>query len=255
MDSVLEKFSVFDFFNLICTGAVFLIGLQFMGIRVHTFFAYLCSIDISKENNFISLVFYLAVILGVCYVVGSCMQELGAFLQKKIFRIQENAISSFLNNPNTIRNEVKRQVYIEEAKKLFKKKGIHIKGNKFTEEQCNYFFAYCVYYIQVREHHKKTEKMRELHGISNMLSTCFAILPIIGVVIHLINAYFIDFEFVENISFTQIIIFICVFIFLATVFWFRMKKNILYRIRMVLGIFEASIDKDLKRDEQNRCIP
>lgn len=217
MDSVLGKFSVFDFFNLICTGAIFLVGLQFMGIRVFSLFSFICSVDIfkdSNDNNVVNIIFYVAVIIGVCYIIGSCIQEFGSFLQKKKFRVQENAVSSFLNNPKVINNEIKRRVYIEEAKKIFNKKGIRIKNNKFSEEQCNYFFAYCVYYIQVREHHKKTEKMRELHGISNMLATGFAILTVVGILVLLFNVFSVDETlYIEKISLIRIVAFICIFIF------------------------------------------
>lgn len=248
MDSVFGKFSVFDFFNLICTGAIFMAGLQFMGIQVLSLFSFLCSVDIfknSSDNNVVNIIFYVAVIIGACYIIGSCIQEFGSFLQKKKFRVQENAVSSFLNNPKVINNEVKRQVYIKEAKKVFNKKGIRVNNNSFSEEQCNYFFAYCVYYIQVREHHQKTEKMRELHGISNMLSTGFAILTIVNVFVLIFNIFSIDeILYIEKISLIRILALIFIFAILSVVFWFRMKKNILYRIRMVLGIYEASIDKD-----------
>ena len=55
-----------------------------------------------------------------------------------------------------------------------------------------------MYYIQVREQHQKTEKMRDIHGISNMLSTCFSILTICGLLLHLINAFIYELSFVEN---------------------------------------------------------
>ena len=86
--------------------------------------------------------------------------------------------------------------------------------------------------------------MREVHGISNMLSTCFALLPIMSGIVYLFSMLFNLSEFVEIPTLGQLFITIGLFILLAIVFWFRMKKNILNRIRMVMGIYEASIDKD-----------
>ena len=240
MDNFLEKFSVFDFFNLIITGFVFIISLQFLGIDLHSYIIEKCLIDIfSNVDDKISgnLIFYIVVMIVISYIIGSCIQEIGSFIQNKKFRFKEKAIRKFLNNKNVIGNETKRLIYINEAKKLFKDKGIKLNGNKFTKAQCSYFFTHCLYYIQVRGYHGKTERMREIYGLSNMLSTCFAILSLIGCV-NIIYLLMNDFEYCHNL------ILIIVFSVLAVVFWFRMKRDNLNRIRMIMGIYEACIGMD-----------
>ena len=243
MDSVFEKFSVFDFFNLVFSGAIFLIGIQFLGIRVFNLISLLCSIDFTKVNS-LEKVLYFTIVLCVCYVIGSCIQEVGSLFQNKCFDVQDKAISNLLNDYEVVGNRQKHKVYVDKAKKLFESKDITIYDNCFSEDQCKYFFAYCVYYIQVRDYNKKTEKMRDVHGISNMLSTSFAILFIFGSLTILINTIFgaeLLFEYTPSI---KSIILLVIYAVLAVLFWFKMKKNILYRIRMVLGVFDASTDKE-----------
>lgn len=240
MDNLFGKFNVFDFFNLILSGAIFIIGLQFVGIKIHNFIISNCGLlEISKSENLnlLNLILYIVIVLAICYIIGGCMQEIGTFFQKKVFRVYEKSISTFLNDSSIVDNEIKYMVYRNEANKLFKLKGIKARKDKFSVEQNKYFFSYCVYYIQIRGQHEKTEKLREISGLSNILSTCFAILFIIGC-----GGWI--YQMISGINDLQILITIIIFAMLAIVFWFRMKKIILYRIRMVLCIYEACIDMD-----------
>lgn len=116
MDNILGKYSVYDFFNLICTGAVFLIGLQFLGIDMYTALLTLFSVDILQEINMINLFIIVFLLIGVCYIIGSVIQEFSGFLEKKVFRIYDKAIERLMYDKKVITNDIKRQVYIAEAK-------------------------------------------------------------------------------------------------------------------------------------------
>ncbi len=41
------------------------------------------------------------------------------------------------------------------------------------EELSQYFFAYCIYYLQAKGKNQKTERMRDVAAIAGMLSTLF----------------------------------------------------------------------------------
>lgn len=256
IDSVLEKFSIFDFFNLIFTGIIFLISLHFVGIRLFDWISlsFYDSIFVTMILNkytiegdgiitFMMFV-YFVFLLAILYVIGSIIQELGSFAQNKISKIQYRAISSVLNNESILKNKIKREICSKEARELFKTKNIKLKKDEFTSEHCHYFYTYCLYYIQIREQHKKLEKMRGLQGISNMLSTNFGISAFGGIITYLFQAHLANTSYIQKIDFKTFAVIIITYISLSIIFWFRMKKQILYRIRMVLNTYEANVVRE-----------
>lgn len=257
MDGVLEKFSIFDFFNLIFTGFIFLMSLQFLNIFL---FDYISSIF--YNSKFISMLFakigqadndtttsilisYFIFLMSISYIIGSFIQEIGLFMQDKITKVQDRTISNILNDDTIVKGGIKRQICVKEARELFQKKNIkYSKKGKFTSDQCHYFYTYCIYYIQIREQHKKTEKMRNLHGISSMLSTNFALSVLIGIIFHILFPNILQTSYIKNIDINYLIIILIIYSLLAIMFWMRMKKHILHRIRMVLNTYEVNVDKE-----------
>ena len=237
MDGVLNKFSVFDFFNLIATGAIFSIGLELLEISIYD---YLISYVIGKNEAIIDIIFSIAVITGICYIFGCCLQDIGNAIEKKYCRIHRNIISTFLNKPEIVGNEIKRMLYREKARKLFKEKMIFTipeQNENFSGEQCRYFFSHCEYYLQVNEFNKKTEKMYEIQGLANMLMVCFGFLSIGG-------CFRLYYLFMTKSDVTQTLILSIIFSVLCIIFYFRMKKVILYRVRMILSTYDVSTDKN-----------
>ena len=258
MDSVLEKFSIFDFFNLIFTGIIFLISLQFIGFHLFDFIssvfydsmfiAMLMGKVSTEPDNTITfiMIIYFIYLLAISYIIGSIIQELGSFIQNKFFKIQDKAISSVLEDTSIINNEIKRKICVREAKELFERKNIKLnKGEKFTSVQSHYFYTYCIYYIQIRDQHNKPEKMRGLQGISNMLSTSFAVSSFCGIIAYIFQPQLTNTSYVQKLDIKYFILTLIIYVSLSIIFWFRMKKNILYRIRMVLNTYEANVDKEL----------
>lgn len=178
MDVFFEKFSVYDFFNLIISGGTFIGGLHFIGFAPLFFLVN----DIGIPDNEIVTI---ALILLVCYIIGFELQGIELWLEQNILNIQSTMTGKFLkdsDNGKVITNDEKLKSYQKKAKKLFKMKKIKIKDNNFTENQCEYFFAYCSYFVQVKGYSKKTEKMRGLKGLSSLWMVCFALLFMIGTV-------------------------------------------------------------------------
>lgn len=179
-------------------------------------------------------------------VLSQIVLRLGSRIQvqENFFQIKKKATASCLYSHGIITNKVKRKTYVKEAKKLFDKKGIkYEKKGKLSEFHNDYFFAYCEYYIQNKELNRKTEKLRDIHGFSNMLSTCFALILILGILLQAVSKYLFHLPFVTYIKISSLFTLIPVYAALSIIFWFRMKKNINYRIRMILGIYDASINE------------
>lgn len=230
MDGFFEKYNSYDFFNMIIIGLIFLGSIRLFGVNVFGIISQSFSLDYTNTSE---AVFLGAILLVGCYVAGSCMQELGTWLERHIFKTKKKLLSNLLNDVAIVGNEAKLRVYQQFAKELLFGKGISCIENRFTTEQCEYFFAHCVYYIQVHNLHGKTERMRDHQGLSALLMSCFGCLFLIA------SGYVICLSKTEsNISKQLMVSYL--FGILAVAFYFRMKRTLRDRIRMVLGIYEAS---------------
>lgn len=237
MEGLFEKFSLYDFFNLIITGAVFLVGLHLLGFAPLGFV-------VDNMNLPDDKVIILATILLLCYIIGAELQGVELFvIEKKKVTVEREMIQTFLNkNSNVIPNKEKLKIYRNEARSLFKTKNIKVKGKNFSREQCEYFFAYCNYYIQVKGENKKTEKMRGIKGISILFTTCFLILFITGVfrIIFILRQGQIK----ELYGYGGLTI---TFFVLSVSSYYRMKIAIQRRIRMVMGTYEVCCERKVKK--------
>lgn len=229
MDGTFEKFSVYDFFNLIISGGAFIGGLHLIGFAP----LYFLMNDIKVPDNEIIA---LALVLLICYIIGFELQGVGSWIEINKLKTQSEMTGTFLrDDSNVITNKEKLKVYQKKAKELFKTKNIKVKNNEFTKDQCEYFFAYCSYFVQVKGQSKKTEKMRGLKGLSSLWMVCFALLFLIGLaqitlmLINGVNFEKMKFPFLSTIA----------FIVLSITSYYRMKTNIRYWIRMILGTYEV----------------
>lgn len=231
MEAIFEKYSILDFFNLIGAGGVFFIGLSLINVsdncRVDDVASAVSSITSVEPFKAAEDVIIAGFFIGICYIAGSVLQVLGGSIYKRI----ENAyISKFLNNESAIGNSVKFNIYREKAETVLKKKKVAVFQTDasgkiyFSENQCRYFFAYCIYYIQIRERHAKPERMRAVCSISGMLMICFIVLAVLGLKSAPMHS--------------------ACFLGLAVLFAYRMWKSTLDRIRMIMGIYEVCSDSN-----------
>lgn len=171
MDSVMEKFDLLDFFNLIIAGAVFLIGLGFYDndIQCHL----ICFMKIGGESNF-STILIITLVIALSYTVGSVFNALGSLILKN--RYHDKLVGECLKNPSVVGNTVKLDIYRKNANDFFQKNHISIKDNQFNSVQCSCFYAYCVYFIQAKAQDRKAEKLRDVQGLSKLLTISFSML-------------------------------------------------------------------------------
>ena len=172
MDGFFEKFSIYDFFNLIGSGLVFLMGLVLMGVL--PIFELMKSIPDAANWQWLLII----AVLGVCYLSGTFFQQISSLCFEK--RYCNKLTSKILcENGTVIDNKLKLEIHQRKARELFKRKCLQFEAESFSEEQCNYYFAYCSYYIQNQNNHHKAEKMRGLRGMYSLLLTCFFFLIVV----------------------------------------------------------------------------
>lgn len=163
------------------------------------------------------------------------------FLSRLLFKVrQENYIENIFEDCNIIPNNIKRKIYKRYAEDIIKEKFSFEQndtGLAYTKEDLsNYFYAYCVYYIQIREKNKKTEKLRDIEGLAMSLSLAFLMLTIsstIALVIILCgssNGFLFE---ILNLGTNMI------FSILFDCYAERALKN---RIRMTLALYEVEHD-------------
>lgn len=169
MDSVMEKFDLLDFFNLIIAGAVFLIGLGFYDNDIQ---CHLNRILCMGGKSTFSMILMIALFIALSYIAGLVFNALGLFIFSN--RYHDSLIENCLNDPAIVGNKVKMEIYRKKANDFFEDP--EIKDDRFSKEQCSCFFAHCVYFIQARAQNEKAEKLRDVQGLSRLLTVSFAML-------------------------------------------------------------------------------
>ena len=140
METLMGKLGIYDFFNLVIAGGIFLLGLKILNITDPMSWAY-------PDNELISI----AIIFLMSYILGALIQYIARMVDKKVFKISPKMMQNCLiNKEKVIRNSEKLKVYQQEAKVFFENKNIEISKNEFSEEQCEYYFSHCCYYLQIK---------------------------------------------------------------------------------------------------------
>ena len=227
MDDVSEKLGLYDFFNVISVGAIFILHIVFLFPDI-----------LSNYDNWLSDgAIKFAGIFILAYLLGVFFQELGANLENfQLFNIKKKLTNNFLTNKKIIDNNIKLEQYRKYAKDIFRQKGIALSDN-FTPEQNEYIYSYIEYYIEHKGRNKKFEKMRALYGMSKSLLCCMPFV-IIACLFGTIPAVRIS----HNICIGKIVGVPIYAIISIIIYYLRSKRCMKYRIRMMMGIYESCLD-------------
>lgn len=237
MDGVLEKFSVYDFFNVLGAGAVFLFGLQALDmVTLQSIVNY-----IGVAESTISIIG----LLGICYLCGSVLQQIGAWVSKRKHGYVKKVTETLLctNGNSILSNQIKVKLHRKLAFTVFKEKEIDCDEHQNCFHLSDYYFTYCTYYIQVRDKHHKAEKMRSLKGISSLLMLCFCSLAVLA----LLKTGILMFQNMPASVYRKYVMLGIGFIVLTVLNQCAYRRNVRYWIRMVLASYEACVDMDRQR--------
>lgn len=239
MDNVSEKLGLYDFFNVISVGAIFILHIVFLFPKM------LSSYDKMLSDGVIKF----AGLFVLSYLIGLILQEIGAFVDEYWTKSKKNKIRNFLIQENIIDNNVKLAQYQKYAKDILKEKGFGFSKN-LTQEQNEYIYGYIEYYIEHKNRNKKFEKMRALYGMSKSLYCCMGlvvIMCVLGFILTIIKKYEVG---IIKLVLTSVYALISIIIY-----HFRAERCMKYRIRMMMGVYESCIEaENRERTIQNEKI-
>ena len=236
MDNVSEKLGLYDFFNVISVGAIFIIHIVFL------FPDLLSSYDVWIKDSTIKFtgLFILAYLLGLIF------QELGAFLDEYIIKFRNKKITflkkritrSFLINDKIIDNNIKLKQYRKYAREILENKEFKV-CDALTPEQNEYIYSYIEYYIEHKNRSKKFEKMRALYGMSKSLFCSMLILFLVW-----LFCYIPTVTSVTDIICIVRLVVTPIYIIISTIIYYsRSKRCMKYRVRMMMGVYESCIEE------------
>lgn len=232
MDGFFEKLGIYDFFNLIASGVVFLLGLvalDFLEFGSLTAFG--------ESYSGMEWVIIVAA-LGGCYLIGVAFQQIANIIFEKKY-CKKITSTILCNRYSILDNPIKLRIHQNGARELFHRKKISFTGNCFSAQYCNYYFSYCSYYIQNQGKHQKTEKIRGLRGIYSLLVVCFFLLCIISIckiIIALINSE----PYIMYIGIA--LIFLAMYLLSINAY----RESLKDWVKMILGVYEVCVDIDLQ---------
>lgn len=234
MDWITEKFSLYDFFNLIFSGLMFLIGLHFLGFSPISYITTEVGLPDSEA-------LLLLIVLLICYIIGFIFQGIGSFVGRRLLPVQEKYTKTILVQENEIiNNKVKLEIYQNKARELFFRKRVKIDGDAFTQDHCDYFFAYCSYTAQLSGRCHKVEKMRALKGLSMQWAVCFGVLSVVGI----LQPVILESIGLSSCQASGSVWVIVTSLLLSVISYGRMKENLKFWIRMVLAMYEVLDDQE-----------
>ena len=241
-----EQLGLYDFFNVIISGAVFVFGLC---VIKPSLYSYLFNdIEIPKG---------LGIVLFI-YITGLILQEIAYWADKKTSDIYKKMNRSIIkdkvdeNGERKLSNEIiDNPLLIEHYRKLADSVLCDLDGvnkmstlAKYDNEDVNgFFFSVCQYYVAVNGKDKKVEKMRALFNMSKILTICFVLLAITNLVIFFIDDLCVNsgVNLDKEKCFVYRIIIFFIFVLIAMIFYYRTKRTMRYFLLILLGMYDAIV--------------
>lgn len=237
-----EQLGLYDFFNVIISGAVFIFGLCTINSSFCTWL--LGDINVVKGLGIVLLI----------YIIGLVLQEIAYWVDKKGFRFYEKMsrgiikdtsdksgkkilTNDIIDNPLLVEQYRKHaDVVLGNLGKISKKK----QSLQYNSDEVNgFFFSICQYYVAINGKDRKVEKMRALFSMSKILMVCFAILAISALFIFQSDSV-IGIVFGDKFCSCKIIVSF-IFTAIAILFYFRTKKVMRRFLLILLGTYDAII--------------
>ena len=253
-----DQLGIYDFFNVLVSGGVFLFGLCAINNNIlHSLWG---NMTVQKGLGIVFLT----------YLLGLVLQEVSAQLDrladKKGWTTYKRMNRSILVNPKRETEPVNDIIDNPLVLKHYRRRADVLLGDlakeedRFEKPDVNGFvFSACQYYVSVCGKDRKVEKMRAIFSMSRALALCFFLLALfVGVEI------FMDVDLSVQIcgllSFQEggavvvldKVILCTMFSLLSAMFRSRARKNMKHFLLILLGTYDAilRIEEEKQRKSQ-----
>ncbi len=239
MENLTERFSIYDFFNPIIAGMVFILA---QGICSYPFFTWkLLELFKGKKTADVQVLTVVSVLI-IAYIIGAFLQcPVDWFIEDKK-HYEQDLVEGCLGKNNAIFSPTRKKIIIKKASAY-----LNVLDEKLWDDEDKYkdygktFFAHCIYYLHINKLDGKIERMRETQALSKLLVGVFFVVPVISFIIAIVESKpdNISNEWLLTVS-EWVICWV-----LSIGFYFRYKLATKNRIAMTLSIYEASVDNAL----------
>lgn len=256
-----EQLGLYDFFNVILSGAVFVVGL--------------CTIN-QDLSNFLwedmSVVKGVGLVLLI-YILGMILQEIGSCADRYLFNIYKGTNQRILKGEigdsykyeaqgALIKNPFTLECYRKVADKLPIGCNVDTDNEKYENGLVNgYVFSVAQYHVAVCGKDQKVEKLRALFAMSKTLIGCFLILAIVALLSILSNSApnsaVMNFLSVSGLPCTACgvkVILALIYAVVGVVFIFRAKRIMKNFLLILMGTYYALVcgksDNETTTDDQ-----
>lgn len=239
-----EQLGIYDFFNVLLSGVIFVCGCGTVSTRVNS---------LLWDN--MSFAKGLGLILMI-YIIGMALQELGSLADRYCFKIYKGMNQSILKGTldknykekttnKIISNPILLDRYRKSADMLIKEFISEKDSDRFENKYVSGFiFSMCQYYVSVKGNDKKVEKLRSLFAMSKTLIVCFIALAIFAA---FSIVFMPDNSLIPNLTFMSCeqcsgkMLLLIVFLLISLVFYFRARRTMRNFLLILLGTYDALI--------------
>lgn len=258
-----EQLGIYDFFNVLISGAIFVFGLSIVNEKIGNYL--LGDITVAEGLGLVLLI----------YIIGLILQEIASFLDREHYKIYTGMNRRILmgnvdvkcirckrcekfNEDSIIKNPVLLRQYRKHADMILGDLVSDTTDKRYDDEFVNGFvFSICQYYVAINGKDKKVEKMRALFSMAKTLMVCFALLAAYTLLALVFNVE-ISIEIWNTLGLPshgcahcldKIILFI-VFAGMARMFLWRAKKVMHRFLLILLGTYDAIIRSEKVNDKE-----
>lgn len=171
MDELSEKFSVFDCFNLIIVGTVFVTTLGvsrgYDSIILLQKAMKTLSEMIEAQSLWAVVIF---VILVVLLVIGMVFQVIASATIEKSLK---SSIKENVKEDAVFDNPIRKDMMLKKAQSYFG-------SEEISNDQIHAFYIHCFYCLRIKGLDKKIEQLHETGGLSSVLAVAFWAAAVFG---------------------------------------------------------------------------
>ncbi len=255
-----EQLGLYDFFNVLLSGASFLCGCCAIS---RTFSAYIWT-DVSVPKG-------IAIALMI-YILGLLLQQASSYADDRLFKIYRKMNHKVLTgkvdkgfnfdaNGTVFKNPITLKQYRNSAELFLKKHYPKINQELFEDWFVNgYVFTMCQYFVSVHGKDRKVEKLRALYAMSRNFTVCFLLLGIFSLLSTLTNADPVRISAILEMRFPCVpcadkVLWALCFAGIGLVFLASTKRLMRNFLLILLGTFNAIVCSEENDDGEHSCSP